>query len=120
MVHTSSQSVQIIILQKYKFIKTSCPRFIHLFYPDVKKQFNYIFFFRRLEYCKETVGLICSKLLPKSFIPSYMVTSVAQDRVNCIAMYTREGAGFNLSSSPFEYFYYRTTRRKTTDGNGKR
>lgn len=54
---------------------------------------------------KGIVRLICSKLLPKSFIPSYMVTLVARDRVNCIAMYTRAEAGFNLSSSPFSSIF---------------
>lgn len=54
---------------------------------------------------KGTVRLICSKLLPKSFISSYMITSVARNRVNCIAMYTRAEAGFNLSSSPFSSIF---------------
>ena len=63
---------------------------------------------------KGTVRLICSKLLPKSFIPSYVVTSVARDRVNCIAMYTRGGAGFNLSSSPFSSIFI--TEQRMDDG----
>lgn len=63
---------------------------------------------------KGTVCLICSKLLSKSFILSYMVTLVAGDPVNCIAMYTHARGEFNLSSSSFSSIFI--TEQRTDDG----
>jgi len=49
-----------------------------------------------------------------------MVTMAARDRVNCIAMYTCGGDGFNLSIVLYFRVFLLQNNAWTTDGNEKR